>query len=199
MVAKFLAALEQACPTRIVAFETGQPVFRQGQAVRWLFVVVDGRVRLSRILSGGTEIALARVGNNEILAEASVFSARYHCDAIAEKPSSLRRFSMRDVLALLDRHTGMATSYGAYLAGRLMDLRATVEIRGIRRADDRLLAWLQFRAVGNPPIFDGEGSWPNVARQIGLTGESLYRALASLEREARIKRNGRKVILPERS
>lgn len=199
MAAIFLALLENASEARTVSFAASQTIFRQGDTVRWLYLVTKGRVRLSRVLARGTEIALVRASGGAILAEASVFSTRYHCDAIAETPSTLRRFAMREVLALLETQPDAAIAYGAYLARQLMELRTTVEVRAIRRADDRLLAWLRLGATGKPPTFDSQGAWPSVARQIGLTPETLYRALATLERTGRIKRDGRRVVLPSRS
>jgi CRP-like cAMP-binding protein len=195
MATDFLTTLEKATPGRTIAVAAGGNVFRQGEPVRFLYRVASGRVRLSRVLTRGAEIALARVSAGNLLAEASVFSSRYHCDAIAETPATLLRYAMRDVLAVLEAQPRMAMAFGAHLAHELMDLRATVEIRAIRRADERLLAWLQLRATGAPAAFDGSGAWPSVARQIGLTAESLYRALARLERSGKIRRRGGRVTL----
>jgi CRP-like cAMP-binding protein len=152
-------------------------------------------LRLSRVLARGSEIVLARVSGGEILAEASVFAAHYHCDAFADSRSLLQRYSIRDIHALLNCHPGAAVAYSAHLAMQIMDLRAMIEIRAIRRADDRLLTWLRFRSRGTPSSFDGHGIWPSVAKQIGMTGESLYRALARLQRAGKIARSGGKVVL----
>jgi CRP/FNR family transcriptional regulator, dissimilatory nitrate respiration regulator len=196
MPSDFLAILDTSNKGKEVLFDAGQTVFRRDESVRWLYRVKRGRVRLSRVLARGSEIALARLSANEILAEASVFATHYHCDATAEAPSVLQRYPMRDVLALLKSDSNAAMSYSAYLAAQLMNLRTMSEIRGIRRADDRLLAWLRLQPPGE---FDGHGIWPSVARQIGLTGESLYRALARLEAAGKIKRIDGKVKLAARS
>jgi CRP/FNR family transcriptional regulator, dissimilatory nitrate respiration regulator len=195
MATDFLTALDNTDTGKLVVLDAAQSVFRQGEPVRWFYRVVSGRVRLSRVLARGSEIALARVGADGILAEASVFAARYHCDAVAETEATMRRYPMRDIHALLKGNPDTAIAYGAHIAGELMDLRAMVEIRAMRRAEDRLLAWLRFRAHGTPPAFDGQGIWQSVARQIGLTGESLYRALARLEHAGKIRRTGGNVVL----
>src|ERR1700689_4811917 len=101
MATNFLAALDKTCAGKMVALDAAQSVFKQGEAIRWLYRVVSGRVRLSRVLTRGSEITLARIGADGILAEASVFATRYHCDAIAETKSDVRRYSMRDVHVLL--------------------------------------------------------------------------------------------------
>jgi CRP-like cAMP-binding protein len=195
MATDFHAILDQCAATKAVKVDVGKAVFRQGEAIRWLYRVATGGVRLSRVLARGTEITLARSGENDILAEASVFAARYHCDAIAETQSTLTRYSMRDIHALLKAKPEAAMAYGAHLAAELMNLRAIAEIRAIRRADERLLAWLHLRSSGASAAFDGKGAWPSVAKQIGLTGESIYRALARLERAGKIRRERGKIEL----
>lgn len=198
MAVEFQTALEQAISGKAVSIATGRPVFRQGDQVRWLYRVSKGRVRLSRVLARGTEIVLARVTAGDVLAEASVFSSRYHCNATAETPCEFLRYAMKDVLALMAAQPQAAIAYSAYLAHELMDLRTTVEVRAIRRADERLLTWLRLRASGSPAVFDGAGVWPSIAKQIGLSGESLYRALSSLERSGRLKRHRGRVTLTSR-
>lgn len=196
MAQDFLAILDKSTASKAITFEARQPVFRQGQSVRSLYRITHGRLRLSRVLARGSEIVLARVSSGEILAEASVFAAHYHCDAFAESRSLLQRYSIRDIHALLDSNSGAAVAYSAHLATQIMDLRAMIEIRAIRRADDRLLTWLRFRCRGTPPSFNGHGIWPSVAKQMGLTGESLYRALTGLHRAGKIERpGGGKVVL----
>jgi CRP-like cAMP-binding protein len=198
MAADFLAILDKSNASKAISFEPGQLVFRQGQSVRWLYRITDGHIRLSRVLMRGSEVVLARVTTGEILAEASVFAVHYHCDAFAESRSLLQRYPIRQIHALLSGHPGAAVAYSAHLAAQIMDLRTMIEIRAIRRADDRLLSWLRFRSHGNPPSIDGQGIWPSVAKQIGLTGESLYRALARLQRAGKIERPGTKVVLTVR-
>ncbi|MGD0142931.1 MAG: Crp/Fnr family transcriptional regulator [Rhizomicrobium sp.] len=195
MAGDFLAILDKSDAGKTLALGAGQSVFRQGEPIRWLYRVLSGRVRLSRVLARGPEIALARAGAGDVLAEASVFATHYHCDAISEAQSQVHRYPMRDIRNLLKREPESAMAFSSHLAAELMDLRATVEIRAIRRADDRLLAWLRFRSRGNPPAYVGKGMWPGVAKQIGLTGESLYRALARLERAGKITRTDGNVVL----
>ncbi|HEY2530911.1 MAG TPA: hypothetical protein VGJ20_23760 [Xanthobacteraceae bacterium] len=48
---------------------------------------------------------------------------------------------MREVLEHLYENPAAGVAYAEYLADKLRTLRETLEIRAIRRADDRLLAW----------------------------------------------------------
>ncbi|NKE45344.1 hypothetical protein HB662_11200 [Roseomonas frigidaquae] len=56
---------------------------------------------------------------------------------------------------------------------QLRDLRARAELRAIRAAPERILAWLVLRAEGAPPGVTLDRSWTAVAAEIGLTRETL--------------------------
>ena len=63
--------------------KAGEPLFRLGDKTLGLCEVLAGRVRLARVDRSGREIVLHVAGPGETLAEASLFSPQYHCDAIA--------------------------------------------------------------------------------------------------------------------
>lgn len=195
MVTEFLSILKSACPGRTVNFRPAEVVFRQDSVIRWFSLVTDGRVRLVRVLASGAEVSLATVVSGAVVAEASLFASRYHCQAIAAVPTTVIRFPVGDVRSMLERKPQAAISYGAYLARQLIELRNLMEIRSVRRADERCIMWLLLNAQGSPPSVEEHRSWRDVATEIGLTPESMYRALARLTVKGIIQRMGRKITL----
>ncbi len=81
------------------------------------------------------------------------------------------------------------------LASQVRDLRRRLELRNIRSAAARVLAWLRLHASGSPPLVRNCRSWTQVADDLGLTREAVYRALAALERQGRISRDAGVVCL----
>ena len=81
--------------------KSGETLFRLGSKAVGIYEVIAGRVRLSRVDRSGREIVLHVAGPGETLAEASLFSAQYHCDAIANTDAIVRRYPKREVLAAL--------------------------------------------------------------------------------------------------
>ena len=67
----------------------GETLFRAGDPVRSLFLVAAGEIRLIRMLPHGSELTLQRARAGAVLAEASLFASRYHCDATAGENSVL--------------------------------------------------------------------------------------------------------------
>ncbi|WP_245294477.1 cyclic nucleotide-binding domain-containing protein [Rhizobium aegyptiacum] len=64
-------------------FRTGQHIFNQGAPIRILYVVESGTIHLVRYQEDGSFAVLQRASEGMVLAEASIFSAFYHCDAVA--------------------------------------------------------------------------------------------------------------------
>lgn len=76
-------------PGRNLRFSAGDPVFRTRDEVKNVHVILKGRIHLVRHQADGFPLTLQRAEAGAILAEASLYSPRYHCDAIAETESLL--------------------------------------------------------------------------------------------------------------
>lgn len=179
-------------PQRSLVLQRGSYLFRRGEAAAAVFAVEIGRLRLERNLEDGTPITLAVLGPGDGIAEAALFAPTYHCDARAEVRSRLRAYAKADALEAL-RSDGAGTARLLQrLAGQVRRLRAILELRAVRRADERVLAYLDLLAALDES-WDGERPVSAVAAEIGLTPEALYRALGRLEKTERIVRQGRRV------
>ena len=170
-----------------VELARGEHLFRQGDAVTHLFIVRRGRVRLERSSEDGNPVVLQLALEPEMVAEASLFSDRYHCAAVAAGSAAVLRFARAPVLETLARDPGMAREVLALYARRIQRLRALLEVRNIRSAQDRILAWLRLEAdeAGRIQV---RSSLKDMAWQLGLAHETFYRALRELESRGHIAR-----------
>jgi CRP-like cAMP-binding protein len=112
----------------------GDILFRVGDPVLSLFLVVAGVLRLTRALPHGLELTLQRAGPGAILAEASLFADIYHCDASAAEDSVLRVVPLRRIRATLTEDSDLAFALARDLAHDLYHARAHVEILRLRRS-----------------------------------------------------------------
>jgi CRP-like cAMP-binding protein len=156
------------------SLSAGEVLFRAGDTVRWLYWVESGSVRLVRPLEHGTELTIQQARAGAILAEASLFAATYHCDAVAVHPSRLRGLQVRRIKEVLGRDAELACAFTEHLAHEVQAARARAEIVGLKTVRGRLKAWLELNGGSLPP----KGQWRGVAGEIGVTPEALYRELA---------------------
>lgn len=158
--------------------DAGEKLFHQGDPVRSLFLVSSGAVRLVRYGAAGDAVVLQQARAGEIVAEASVFTAEYHCGAeclseVAAHAVPVVRF--RDQLR---SDPAFAEQWMIYLARSVQTARARAEILAARTVDERLARWRAW--FGELP---GKGRRKDLAGEIGVTPEALYRALARRNRD----------------
>lgn len=70
----------------------GEILFHKDDAAVGIYEIEHGQVRLSRLDQTGREIVLHVAGTGDLIAEASLFSKVYHCDAIAVTDARARLY-----------------------------------------------------------------------------------------------------------
>ena len=77
--------------------EAGKALFHSGSKTVGLYEVLNGTVCLVRADRSGREAILQKASAGDILAEASLFSSTYHCDAVAKTVATVRLYRIRQV------------------------------------------------------------------------------------------------------
>lgn len=165
-----LFALAQATERHL---QPGEALFFAGDPVRQLALITEGRVHLLRCTAEGASVILQAAGPGDVLAEASCYSARYHCGAEAALPSIVRLLPIGTFRKALRDDPGLAESWAAYLARSVQAARLRAEIRTLRKVSERVDAWL-----GEGRALPEKGQWQDLAAELGVTREALYRELA---------------------
>ena len=150
-----------------------QTLFHAGDAPDSLFMVRKGVIALLRNTTQGHTLVLQRAQAGQIVAEASVYSQKYHCDAVATEACELASLPKLDFLTALDLNPGLARVWASRLAREVQIARTRAEIRTLPRVKDRLDAWL---LDGN--MLPEKGAWQQVAAELGVSREALYRELS---------------------
>jgi CRP/FNR family transcriptional regulator, dissimilatory nitrate respiration regulator len=169
------------------ALKQGQYLFRIGDRTAGLYEVVEGNVRLVRVDRSGREAILQAARAGDTLAEASLFSPIYHCDAIATTAAVFR--PRTTLLNELKRDPKAAQAFAEMLARQVMTLRARLEQRNIHSARDRVRHYLVVNAGPNGRIVVLPGTLKTFAAELGLSHEALYRTLANMVADGEIERH----------
>ena len=175
--------------------KAGEALFRRGGAPSGLYEIIAGNVRLARVDRAGHEVVLHVAAPGETLAEASLFSTQYHCDAIASTDATVRLYPKRQLLAAFEENPKAMKAFASTLAHSVMDLRTRLEQRNIRSARERVRHFLALNAGSDGRTMEWRGTLKDLAAELGLTHEALYRTLADLEGAGEIRRNGKAITL----
>jgi len=156
------------------ALDQGSYLFHRDDPVDHLFVVKSGALELVRPQLDGKLIVLQRADRHAVLAEASLYSKTYHCDAIASSLSTVVALSKEMFLTRLRDDKDFSHLWSSHLAKEMMKARYRSEILSRKTVAERLDTWLTWHGNGLPP----KGEWKDVAIQIGISPEALYRELS---------------------
>lgn len=187
------ATVRKSSTTR--ELDAGEILFHQGDRALWIYEVEHGRLRLVRYTVDGHPVPLHTARAGELFAEAALFAGTYRCDAVASVPSRVRVYPKRELLAAFRRDSTVAERFMAILAGQIHALRARVQERNIRSASARVLHHLALNTRKDGRTARLDGSLVDLAAEIGLTHEALYRTLGRLEKSGAIERNGSEIML----
>jgi CRP-like cAMP-binding protein len=185
--------------SRVRELDAGEALFRQGDGTFAIFEVERGRLRLIRNTVAGHPVVLHTARPGELLAEAALFASAYRCDAIAATTACVRAYPKRELLAAFRADTALAERFMALLAHQIHALRARLEERNIRSARERVLHHVALHAGSDGRTMPVEGTLIDVAAEIGLTPEALYRTLAALENEGIVRRTPSGIALKKRA
>jgi CRP-like cAMP-binding protein len=155
------------------SFRQDQYLFHRDDRVKSMFLIETGTAQLLRHHPNGTAVVLQRAGPGSILAEASLFTPKYHCDAIATSPMVACLISRTAMQQLFFTNQDFAKAWALHLAGEVRGARLRSEILTLKTVSERLDAWLA--DSGHLPE---KGGWKAIAQEIGTSPEALYREIA---------------------
>ena len=132
-----------------------------------------GLTALVRPLPSGEQAILQRASDGDIVAEASVYATRYHCDCLALEPTVLAHMPCKTFKSALRSDVELSEAWAAHLARSVQKARMRAEIRSLKTVAERLEAW-----IGEYGSIPEKGHWQTLASELSVSREALYRELA---------------------
>jgi CRP-like cAMP-binding protein len=172
-------ALSKVCmpmarPKRTMLFREGQP----GEA---MYLLVQGRISLTKLSPDGREIVIKVIKPGEVFAEAILFEKKFYpVTSVALTEIMVFKLLRRDLLELLRQEDfrndfiAMLLSKQRYLADRIQQLTG-------QDVEQRLRAFL-LEQYGEREKINVEINKKQLAASIGATPETLSRLLQDLKR-----------------
>jgi CRP-like cAMP-binding protein len=171
-------------------YATNQALFRAGDDGTALYVIVSGRVRVSRESAGHVELLHGEQAGG-VLGIIPVFgNTAYPATAIATQPTRCIKLSKAALDRLLLEHPELARFAIAQLANRAQTLLRRIDELTATTVVVRVARHLRARA-GAGGAFTLGMSQATLAEEIGTAREVLVRAIAALVNAGAIARAGR--------
>lgn len=176
----------------LMEVDAGQTLFRTGDRVQNMLLVISGEVRLIRRGRKGSEVILQR-SRGGFLAESSLYNKTYHCDVVATEQGSVLRFPVQAFRAALAEDNAFQSAWMSHLAREVRKLRAQCERLSLHSAAERIIHYIESEgADGAVVLSHSRKAW---ASELGLTHEALYRTLSKLQADGTLQIDGNRVTI----
>lgn len=185
------AALKALLPSTFHArcegarFPKNERLFLTGSKPEWMYYVISGEITLERTGLQGEPVVLQRTRQG-FVSEASLKSAKYHCDALAIVDTTVVKIPIQDLSAELERDPAFAGKWISMLNGEVRRLRLHCERLSLKSVKDRVLHLIN--TEGHEGSYTAATGLKSLAGGLGVTHEALYRTLAALEKDKIIHR-----------
>jgi CRP-like cAMP-binding protein len=185
--------------------ERDQFIFLEGDAAEYVYIVIEGKVKIVKQAPTGREMILEVFAPGDVFGGATLLLARHPATAVSMEPGTLLCLRRLDYLALLKRFPPMALQIIELLRQRLGEAHQVIRGLAAERVETRV-ARLLFKLADKTGV-PGDGGTrlglhltrQDIGDMVGCTLETAIRVLSRWQKEGLIKtREGVITILNRR-
>lgn len=183
-----------------VSFKKRDVIFSEGDPSEWFYLVVDGKVKITKLSQEGKEIILEIIPPLDFFGGLAVLRGfPYPANAIAMEDTKLLRISRSNILRVLDRFPNLMYCMALQLGERMKGSHETLKNIALERVESRIASLLLKLAdkagskTGDGIVIDIKLTKQDIAEMVGTTVETSIRTMSKLkkmnvvaEREGRI-------------
>lgn len=173
-------------------FDSGQTLYRPHQFSRCLGVLLSGDVRVTR-----DTLVISVLAPGDLFGAAALFNDREDYATTLTACTSCRVLFLTQALLsrLMDESSLVRDNYIRYLSGRIRFLSGKIQSLAADSVEGRLKQYLLTNLSPQQPRLDCPAT--ELAKRLGISRASLYRAFETLERQGLIRRQDKAVLVPD--
>lgn len=177
---------------RLVTLKRGEYLFHRGDSVDSVNYVLEGQLKAVRLQPDGVECVMIHASAGEFFAESSMAMDAYSCDGVAVCASRVLTMPVAAVSEALCSESRFSLGFAMALSRQARKQCSRYERLRIKRSRDRVMHFLTCEASPSGEIRLAS-PLVELAGELALEPETLYRTLSDLEAEGVITRSGRKL------
>ena len=178
----------------IETVEPGQPIFWQSDPAKHVFEIVEGLVRVFKILSDGRRVITGFLYAGDLIGISLLDRYLYGSEAVTR--TRVRRFSRQSFQQRMDQSPELRPSLFARLSDEMAAAQEQMVLLATKTAEERVCTFLVLTARRDREAFvvsqlDLPMTRQDIADYLGLTIETVSRTFSSLASRGAITPEGR--------
>jgi CRP-like cAMP-binding protein len=182
-----------------------EDIFTEGDAPEWFYIVVSGKVKVTKISHDGKEIILEIISPYDIFGGVAVLrNFPYPANAVAMEDSEILKISRKNLMRLVDRFPNLMFCIALQLGDRMKSSYDSLKNIALERVEARIAALLL--KLGNKVgvetdaglMIDMRLTKQDVADMVGTTVETSIRTFSKFRKEGLVIDADGKIIIKDR-
>jgi CRP-like cAMP-binding protein len=182
-----------------------ETIFSEGEPPEWFFLVLSGKVKITKLSHEGKEIILEVISPTDIFGGVAVIKGfPYPANAVAMEDGEVLKISRKHLMRLLDRFPNLMFCIAMQLGDRMKSSYDSLKNIALERVESRIAALLLKLAgkVGTPTkagtIIDMRLTKQDVADMVGTTVETSIRTFSKLKKQGLVAESDGRFVIRDR-
>ncbi|HAM51539.1 MAG TPA: Crp/Fnr family transcriptional regulator [Nitrospiraceae bacterium] len=187
-----------------VAFKKKEVIFSEGDPPDWLYIVAEGKVKITKLSMDGKEIILEVIQPLDFFGGVAVLKGfPYPANAMAMEDSKLIRISRTNLMRILNRFPHLMYRMALQLGDRMKESHESLKNIALERVESRiasLLLKLSDKAgqkVNDGLLIDMKLTKQDIAEMVGTTVETSIRTMSKFKKLGIIAEKEGKILIKD--
>jgi CRP/FNR family transcriptional regulator len=188
-----------------VLYGKRETIFSEGEPPEWFYIVVKGKVKVTKLSHEGKEIILEVISPYDIFGGVAVLrNFPYPANAVAMEDSEVLKISRKNLMRLVDRFPNLMYCIALQLGDRMKSSYDTLKNIALERVEARIAALLLklSNKVGvemdKGVLIDMRLTKQDVADMVGTTVETSIRTFSKFKKQGLLTDSNGKIIIKDR-
>ncbi len=185
-----------------IKYSKKDSIFREGDSSDWLYIVQEGKVKITKISQDGKEIILEIIKPDELFGAIAVLNAfPYPANALAMEDSTVLRISRSDLMRVLDRFPTMMQAMMQDLGERIKDSHEAMKNIALEKVGSRIAALLlKLSEQMGEDTTEGRKltiklTKQDIAEMVGTTVETSIRTMSRFKKMGVIDESSGRIVI----
>ncbi len=187
------------------AFRKKETIFSEGDPPEWFYLVLQGKVKITKVSHEGKEIILEVISPTDIFGGVAVIRGfPYPANAVAMENTEVLKISRKNLMRLVDRFPNLMYLIALQLGDRMKSSHDSLKNIALERVEARIAALLLKlagkigTATANGILIDMRLTKQDVADMVGTTVETSIRTFSKFRKQGLVAESGGKIIVRDK-
>ncbi len=177
-------------------------IFSEGDPSEWLYIVTEGKVKITKLSQDGKEIILELIHPMDFFGGLAVIRGfPYPANAVAMEDTRLLKISRSNLMRVLDRFPNLMYCMAQQVGDRMKESHETLKNIALERVEARIASLLlklgdkTGQKTDEGTVIDMKLTKQDIAEMVGTTVETSIRTMSKLKKMGIVAEKEGRIII----